>query len=490
MSQFVARKFSRRNSKLIPSNGNESQKPRVRRNSSLSRSLRKLSFRGRRKSKSGSGSVDDGKSCKTFSAEDKKKLREVNLQPLNAVQKQALALMKQKLYDDMLSASQFEEVVSERRLLRFLRGMNFDIELAVSMFRDMLRWRKENDVDAIRTDIVENDMTPADFPHAGRVQRYYMSNMQYGHDEHGRPIHVEQIGKTCVKKLLSSFSEEEWIRHHIYQMEYLMLELDRISKEQGKLVRIVSIYDLRGLSKEHLHRGAIKLFKKTIKVTQNYYPEMMENCFFINSPKLFTMAWAMIKPWISERTVKKIEILGSKYQRRLRNSVGAEHLPETYGGKAKDQWPLDVPSSETFEQDYKSISLKRKANQKIQVHVDAGKKIMDMIIHSKSLTSRELCSDLDSFLVWGFFCSNGEVSFSASFKPTNEASVPIQCEGQMDSCGGSYEASVSGSVELYFSNDSSWLSTKHVCYYIYWTSIEEKTKLDSPKRGKLFTAFV
>lgn len=82
------------------------------------------------------------------------------------------------------------------------------------------------------------------------------------------------------------------------------------------------------------------------------------------------------------------------------------------------------------------------------------------------------------------------MSFSASFAPDNQASVSLQSEGQLDSCGGSYEASVSGNVELSFANDSSWLSSKQIFYYIYWTSMHEKTKLDSPKRGKLFTAFV
>lgn len=371
MSQFVA-KFARRNSKLIPSDGAE--KPRMRK-SSLSRSLRRLSIRGRRKSKTGSTSsqkAERSNAVRVFTTEEKKALREIDL-PLNALQQEALSIMREMLYDDLLSAQQFEEVVSERRLLRFLRGMNFDIEVAVGMYRDMLRWRKEAGVDDVRMEIVNNKMEPSDFPHAGRIQRYYMSNMNYCRDMHGRPLHIEQIGKTCVKKLLSSFSEEEWIRHHIYQMEYLMLELDRISKEKGKLVRIVSIYDLQGLNKEHLHRGAIKLFKKTIKVTQNYYPEMMENCFFINSPKLFTMAWAMIKPWISERTVRKIEILGGKYERRLRNSIGEDHLPQAYGGKGEDEWPVNVPSSAVFEKDYKTIVLKRKTSQKVNVNVDAGK---------------------------------------------------------------------------------------------------------------------
>lgn len=250
---------------------------------------------------------------RSWTPREKEVLGSLTVEPLNKLQHEVLTKMRCELYDDLLRVEQHEEVVSDRRLLRFLRGASYNIKDAVALFREMLNWRKEKNVDKIRNEIVQNELKPVDFPHSGRIKRYYLSNRHYNQDKEGRIVHVELIGRVPVKKLLSCFHESEWMTHHIYEMEYLMIQLDRQTKETKKLSRIVSIYDFFGLNKGHLHRSALGLFKQTLKITQLYYPEMMERCFFINSPVLFTMTWSMIKPWIAERSVKKIEILGKNY---------------------------------------------------------------------------------------------------------------------------------------------------------------------------------
>ena len=47
---------------------------------------------------------------------------------------------------------------------------------------------------------------------------------------------------------------------------------------------------------------------------------------------LFSIAWKVIKPWIDERTQKKITIEGSKYQKKLLELVEPQNLPEFLGG--------------------------------------------------------------------------------------------------------------------------------------------------------------
>jgi len=71
-------------------------------------------------------------------------------------------------------------------------------------------------------------------------------------------------------------------------------------------------------------------------IGQDYYPEILGQMFIINAPMLFTGVWAIIKPWIDEKTRNKIKILGSKYEKELFEVIDPENLPQFMGGKVPD----------------------------------------------------------------------------------------------------------------------------------------------------------
>lgn len=54
--------------------------------------------------------------------------------------------------------------------------------------------------------------------------------------------------------------------------------------------------------------------------------------FIVNAPMLFTAIWAIIKPWLDEKTQKKITIIGSSFKEKLLELVAPENLPEFLGG--------------------------------------------------------------------------------------------------------------------------------------------------------------
>ena len=49
---------------------------------------------------------------------------------------------------------------------------------------------------------------------------------------------------------------------------------------------------------------------------------------------LFSGIWAMIKPWLDDKTKAKIKIIGSSYEKELLEEVDAENLPDFLGGKS------------------------------------------------------------------------------------------------------------------------------------------------------------
>lgn len=67
-------------------------------------------------------------------------------------------------------------------------------------------------------------------------------------------------------------------------------------------------------------------------VGQDRYPETMGKFYIINAPWAFSAVWSMIKPWLDEVTVSKIDILGTSYKDKLLAQIPAENLPQEFGG--------------------------------------------------------------------------------------------------------------------------------------------------------------
>ena len=59
---------------------------------------------------------------------------------------------------DVSSTAWYPEVHGEVRLLRFLRKAKGRVDVAACRYREMLQWRREADVDAVRDDLVQQSM--------------------------------------------------------------------------------------------------------------------------------------------------------------------------------------------------------------------------------------------------------------------------------------------------------------------------------------------
>ena len=61
-------------------------------------------------------------------------------------------------------------VIGDRRILRFLRGKQLNVDEATPMYADFLKWRRENNVDFIRQDIIYGGKTsPFKFPNGKKI---------------------------------------------------------------------------------------------------------------------------------------------------------------------------------------------------------------------------------------------------------------------------------------------------------------------------------
>lgn len=90
--------------------------------------------------------------------------------------------------------------------------------------------------------------------------------------------------------------------------------------------------DLAGVSITSFYRVKEYVFQAA-RIGQDRYPECMGKFYIINAPWAFTSVWSIIKPWLDEVTVAKIDIVSSaSVKERLLSQIPAENLPIEFGG--------------------------------------------------------------------------------------------------------------------------------------------------------------
>ena len=92
-----------------------------------------------------------------------------------------------------------------------------------------------------------------------------------------------------------------------------------------------TILDLQGVSLSNFYRVKDYVLEAS-KIGQDRYPEIMGKFYIINAPWAFSAVWAIIKPWLDEVTVSKIDIVGGAYKEKLLAQIPAENLPKDFGG--------------------------------------------------------------------------------------------------------------------------------------------------------------
>lgn len=212
----------------------------------------------------------------------------------------------------------------DQLLVRFLRARKFDMGKTTEMFNKYLAWRTENDVDNIAT---------FEFPEVNDLKEIYPHGF-HKTDKFGRLIYIERYGLINMDRIHQITSEERLIRYYIKEYESMVkIRIPACCRAAGVPVeQSLTILDLGGSSTKLMKKSVYNFVKLASSIAQDYYPEILGRMFIVNSPTLFSIAWKVIKPWIDERTQKKITIEGSKYQKKLLELVDPENLPDFLGG--------------------------------------------------------------------------------------------------------------------------------------------------------------
>jgi hypothetical protein len=227
-----------------------------------------------------------------------------------------------------------------RQAIRFLRKERGNVDAAESSFRKMIAWRLENKVDTI----LEWYQPPK------QLLEYYPASVLQGRDKFDEPVYLERTGAIDHAGMLKRFGKEECILHAIWMREMVVLWVANYEKtNQRNLRQLTIISDAYGLPiwQCMTNRNVLAVFKETMRLDTDYYPEGKGKTFIIRVPMLFETQWKILRHFFHSGELQKMIICGNAdYKKILSQHMDLSILPdcvvpEVGLGKAEKSLPAD-----------------------------------------------------------------------------------------------------------------------------------------------------
>ncbi|XP_044732366.1 SEC14-like protein 2 [Chrysoperla carnea] len=390
--------------------------------------------------------------------------------PLNLDDDQLFALMKFKRVVHDVKKPHHDDYF----LVRWLRARNWNVEDAEKMLRDSLKWREKWEVD---TKLANGWKAPE------QLIKYYPSGLA-GHDKDGAPLIVIPFLELDIYGLLHTASKEDMIRHTIQLLEYY-LDLAAKSGEN----KVMGIIDLEGFRlRDFTYKPAAEFAISLIQIYEQNYPEILKKCFIINAPKVFAIAFSIVKNFLNDYTLSKIQIYKAdpkKWKPALLEHISADQLPEIYGGTMVD--PDGNP---------RCVS-KIKLGGKIPKELYANKEdLLDNnndYVHAtvkkgEKLKLDYICADQGYILSWDFKTDGHDIKFAINRidedgnKDNVVPSKRVNCN--YDSEVGVIECVAPSTYTVIFDNTYSYLRSKKIQYNIKLVAPAIDLKIETlPENG-------
>ena len=111
-----------------------------------------------------------------------------------------------------------------------------------------------------------------------------------------------------------------------------IFRLPMCSKVRGEYIEQgLTILNIKNLGLTFTYKS-MKYVKLSSKITQNYFPETLGKMYVINASGMFSAIWAMVKPFIDDKTRLKIHVFQEDFLNELLKDVEKSNLPKLIGG--------------------------------------------------------------------------------------------------------------------------------------------------------------
>jgi len=218
---------------------------------------------------------------------------------------------------------------------RFLVARKWDMKLSTELFVNAMKVREEEGIDQILETFPQTFWfkTITDYwPTSISATRAHVA-------KDGCPVMYERIG-LVNPKLADLIPLDVLIRHHIYNVEIMERENRKIVEKNGFSAGTILIEDLEELGTSHLYGKVTKLIQSISSRDEVSYPESIRKVYIVNPPAVFSLVWALMKPFIEERTQSKFSFGTTKeFAKEWDEIIGKDNLPKYLGGNMTTELP-------------------------------------------------------------------------------------------------------------------------------------------------------
>ncbi|XP_001354244.2 SEC14-like protein 2 [Drosophila persimilis] len=215
-------------------------------------------------------------------------------------------------------------------LLRWLRARKWNLEAAEKMLRASLKTRAMWNVDNI------DKWDPP------KALKEYLPYGLIGYDNEGSPLLVCPFYNFDIWGMMHCVTRFEFQKYLVLLIERFMKTAYEQSLDHGwKARQLVVFFDMQDVNlKQYAWRPAAECVISSVKQYEANFPELLKMCYIINAPKLFSVAFNIVKKFLDENTTSKIVIYKSgvdKWQQQLFSHVNPKVFPKAWGGELVDK---------------------------------------------------------------------------------------------------------------------------------------------------------
>ncbi|XP_068148574.1 SEC14-like protein 2 isoform X1 [Drosophila tropicalis] len=246
------------------------------------------------------------------------------LPEISAEQRQTLEQFRKQMSDVLVDTH------DDYFLLRWLRARKWNLEAAEKMLRASLKTRAMWNVDNIEK---------WDAP---RALKEYLPYGLIGYDNEGSPVLVCPFYNFDIWGMMHCVTRFEFQKYLVLLIERFMKSAYEQSLKHGwKARQLVVFFDMQDVNlKQYAWRPAAECVISSVKQYEANFPELLKMCYIINAPKLFSVAFNIVKKFLDENTTSKIVIYKTgvdKWQQQLFSHVDPKDFPKAWGGQLVDK---------------------------------------------------------------------------------------------------------------------------------------------------------
>ena len=196
---------------------------------------------------------------------------------------------------------------------RHLKADKGDVDAATRHFKATIEWRRENQLDTLRTCFQES--TPEALQFRQRVQNYVGEGKLSiaGFDKENRAC-WHTVGRLSPK---GSQSDDVGCKlSHYYMLERAIACSEARSLQLGTAVqqKVVVSVDFGGYKKEHAPR--FKTIQELLCTLRDHYPERLYRIYLVDAPLIARTLWTAVKPFVDPDTKTKFQFVTGAKQRK------------------------------------------------------------------------------------------------------------------------------------------------------------------------------